>query len=363
MGKVIGFLFVVTLVLAGAYFLLWPTGLSPKAWVAPQDKGLTGDFVPNDLIARAEQIDLSGRFGPEDIDIGADGLLYTGVSDGSIIKIDPRTGEFDIVAITGGRPLGVEFDDAGNLLVADAYKGLISVSSDGTVTVLADTADDGLVIGYADDVDIAPDGRIWFSDASTKFFPGQWGGTLEASIAEIWEHAGTGRVLSYDPASNSVTTHMTGLVFANGIAVDPAGQFVLVNETGKYRVLKYWLAGPKAGQTDVLIDNLPGFPDNINPDPAGGYFIGLVNPRSAEVDSYAEKPFMRNVLWRIPGFSDAAAPPPYSHLIRIDGNGNILATWQDPEGSYTDVTGAVRASDGSIYVSSLQEDSIARLAE
>ncbi|WP_306251322.1 SMP-30/gluconolactonase/LRE family protein [Parvularcula sp. IMCC14364] len=362
MGKLVGFLVVLFLVFAGGYFLFWPTGLAPQAWVAPQDEGLTGDFVPNDLIARAQKMELSGRYGPEDIAIGVDGWLYTGVSDGSVIRVDPATGDFDILAITGGRPLGVEFDAGGNLLVADAYKGLVSIAMDGTVTILADQAGDGSIIGYADDVDVTPDGRIWFSDASTKFFPGDWGGTLEASVAEIWEHAGTGRILSYDPETGEMETHMTGLVFANGVAADPAGQFILVSETGKYRVLKYWLAGPEKGKTEVLVDNLPGFPDNINPDSAGGYFVGLVTPRSADVDAFAEKPLLRNILWRIPGFEDAAAPPPYSHLIRIDANGNVLETWQDPAGSYTDITGAVRGADGSIYVSSLQEGSIAHIS-
>ncbi len=355
--KVIGLL----VLLATSYLLFWPTGLSPQAWVSPVDQGLTGEFVPNTRIKESRLIAIDGKKGPEDIAIGPDGLLYTGVHDGDILRIDPATGASEKFAETGGRPLGLEFDVAGNLIVADSIRGLLSITSAGSVNLLADKADDGSPLGYVDDLDIMPDGTIWFSDASTKFLPNDWGGTKAASVAEIWEGAGTGRVLTYDPVTGAVEIKITGLVFSNGVAVDPQGRFVLVNETGTYSVLKHWLVADKAGQTEVLIDNLPGFPDNINRDSGGGFFLGLVSPRSAEVDSLSEKPFVRNVLWRIPGFREAAVPVPYSHLVRFDENGQILETWQDPAGSYPDITGAVRAADGTVYASSLEADSIAAL--
>ena len=363
MGRLFQILLLLFIVTVG-YFLLWPVPVQPVAWVPPETAGYTGPFAVNDRMASPSLLSLNGAHktvqrGPEDIVIGVDGLLYTGLEDGTIVRIDPVTQAMTVFADTGGRPLGLEFDTAGNLIVADAYKGLLSINAAGVVRVLADRAEDGSVIGYADDLDITPDGIIWFSDASTKFTPANWAGTESASLPEIWEHAGTGRVLRYDPATNTITTILTGLVFSNGIAVDPLGNFILVNETGNYRVLKYWINSPKKGLSEPFIENLPGFPDNINRDADGGYLLGLVAVRSADVDKLAGQPFLRKVLWRIPGFSTSIVPAPYGHLVRLDEDGIVLETWQDASGAYPQVTGAVRGPDGSLYISSLSTDTIA----
>ena len=117
---------------------------------------------------------------------------------------------------------------------------------------------------YADDLDIADNGVIYFSDASTKFGAKDNGTTMAASLLEIMESKGTGRVLAYDPRTMQTRTIAKGLVFPNGVAMHPDGS-VLVNETGRYRVLKI---DPATGQMTDWITNLPGFPDNINPGPA-----------------------------------------------------------------------------------------------
>ena len=57
---------------------------------------------------------------------------------------------------------------------------------------------------------------------------------------------------------------MKGLHFANGIAISKNDDFLLVNETGKYRVLKYFLKGPKKRKIEIFNENLPGFPDGIS---------------------------------------------------------------------------------------------------
>ncbi|MBU0989638.1 MAG: hypothetical protein KJ823_05555, partial [Proteobacteria bacterium] len=59
------------------------------------------------------------------------------------------------------------------MIVADAFRGLLSIAPDGTITELAVVAD-GVPIRYADDVDVAADGKIYFSDASTKFCAKDW---------------------------------------------------------------------------------------------------------------------------------------------------------------------------------------------
>src|SRR5207247_5962416 len=114
-----------------------------------------------------------------------------------------------------------------------------------------------------DDLDVARDGRIYFSDASTKYGARQGGSTYSASLLEIIEHRGNGRLLVWDPATGKATTVLRGIHFANGVALADDERYVLVSETGSYRVLRHWLSGPRGGQTEPLIENLPGFPDNV----------------------------------------------------------------------------------------------------
>jgi sugar lactone lactonase YvrE len=54
-------------------------------------------------------------------------------------------------------------------------------------------------IRYADAVVVARDGKIYFTDASTRFGPVDWGGTFEASVLDILEQSATGRVLGARP--------------------------------------------------------------------------------------------------------------------------------------------------------------------
>ena len=84
-------------------------------------------------------------------------------------------------------------------------RGLLRITPDRRVTVLATEAD-GTPIAYADDLDVARDGRIYFSDASTRFGARQGGSTYSASLLEIIEHRGNGRLLVWDPATSKATT-------------------------------------------------------------------------------------------------------------------------------------------------------------
>jgi sugar lactone lactonase YvrE len=341
-----------------AYFLLWPVPVEPQSWQAPQKPPLEGAYSENTALQNIAFLPLGNAYGPEDIAIDADGFLYTGVEDGRILKINPDSGAIETIAQLEGRPLGLEFSSNGDLLIADAYTGLVRLDvKTGMAETLATQAADGSDILYADDLD-STNGIIYLSDASTKFDPKQEG-TLAASLLEIWEQGRTGRVLTYTPEKGA-ETFATRFSFANGVAM--AENSVLVIETGRYRIWRYYTDGPKAREKEIWADNLPGFPDNINADAAGGYFVGLPSPRSPAIDGLSDKPLLRKILYRIPGFQKLARPKPYSFLLRLGPDGKVLQSWQDPQGGFHDVTGAVRGADGRIFVSSLTENRIAIIA-
>lgn len=346
-----------------AYLLFWPVPVSPVTWTAPENPGYTGVYAPNDILKNLETISIGDQTGPEDVAARMeDGkmVLYAAVHSGQVLKIWPEENRREVFADTGGRPLGMEFDRNGNLIVADAYKGLLSISPNGKVTVLADKLSDGGAIGYPDDLDIADDGRIFFSDASTKFGPGSWGDTLAASLLDIMEHGAHGRLLIHDPATGKTTIAADGLNFANGVAVCPDQTCVLVNETGSYRVRRLWLTGNKAGEMDTILDNLPGFPDNLNRGPDGRIWLGLVSPRSAALDKLSGQPFLRRIVQRLPAAMRPKARN-YGFVIALDQNGIISTTLQDPDGGYPLTTGAVEPGDGWLYITSLGAPTLGRL--
>ena len=97
-------------------------------------------------------------------------------------------------------------------------------------------------IRYADAVVVAGNGKMYFSDASGRFAPAQWGGTFEAAVLDILEQACTGRILEYDPATGATRVVVKGLSFANGVALSRDEQTLFVAETGKYRVWKVSIA-------------------------------------------------------------------------------------------------------------------------
>ena len=354
--KVIG----AALLLVMAYLSFWPIPIQPVRWIAPAQPGYSGAHAANSQLAGLQMIDLGAESGPEHIAIGRDGKLYTTVESGRILRMNPDGSEQSVFASTGGRVLGFDFDAAGNLIAADAVKGLLSISSDGKVSVLTDSVNiNGQrdPIRYADAVVVATTGKMYLSDASTRFAPKDWGGTFEASVLDILEQSSTGRILEFDPATQATRVVAHGLSFANGVALSLDGQHVFVNETGKYRVWKIAVASQDldvrqtSNQATVLFDNLPGYPDNLMRGRDGKIWLGFAKPRNPTIDNLATQPFMREVTLRLPR-ALWPIPKSYGHVMAFTEDGKVVADLQDPSGTYPESTGLTETADR-LYIQSL----------
>ena len=338
------------LLLLMAWMFFYPVPIEPAAWLPPANPGLSGPFAPNTYLDGLEHRYAGQCAQCEDVAIDSLGRVYGGTSDGKIIRFDgAKREEF---ATTGGRPLGLHFDQGGNLLVADAHKGLLSVDSTGKVTVLS-TQEGGRPFKFADDLETGPDGRIYFSDASWKF-------GVEDYKLDLMEHRPNGRLLAYDPFSGQTKLLLDSLYFANGIAVDPEGQFVLVNETGAYRVRRYWLAGPRQGQDDILIDNLPGFPDGISQGSGGIFWLPIISRRDALLDWIMPRPWARRLIVRLPDFLQPA-PERYSFILGINSQGEVVYNLQGPSGKFAQIS-SVQEYKGLLFLGSLGDDGLGVVA-
>lgn len=329
-----------------AYLLLWPVPIDPVAWKAPVDLGLIDPYAPNKQLQAATAIDLGEYAGPEDATLGPDSAVYATTENGHIVRIMNR--RVEAFADVGGRPLGIETDSDGTLVVANAHSGLQRVGMDGSVTTLygGDKAD-----VFANNLAIGPDGTIYFSEASRKFGAKAFRGTMKATVYDVLEHGRHGRVLAFDPATGAAEVILDNLAYANGIAISEAGDFLLVVEMNEYRVLKHWLGGPDAGTTEVLLENLPGFGDNLKSGLNGRFWLGFAAPRKAIVDKLAAKPWLRKVILRLPEFVQPEADVS-SHVIAFNGNGEILMNMQDPDARYPTLTGVLETSRN-LYLTTL----------
>jgi sugar lactone lactonase YvrE len=350
--KRFGLFILLILVVALAYLLLAPVPIAPLAWTPPASPGLTGQYAQNTRLSAVQKLPLGDGHKPEDVALDAEGKIYAGFEDGRIMVLQPDGTQPRVFADTKGRPLGLVFDREGNLIVADALKGLLSISKTGEIKVLADEAD-GVKFSCLNDLDIGADGTIYFTEASNKFPMSQF-------TNDLLEHQPNGRLLALDPQSRRPRTLLRNIYFANGVAVSPDQTFVLEAETAEYLNRRVWLKEPKMGQNDVFIDNLPGFPDGISSNGRDRFWLALVTPRQAIFDRMLlPYPTMRKMVARLPKFMQPA-PKRYSFVLGLDQQGRVVENLQNGSPDCFAQIANVVEHNGALYFGSIGENTVGR---
>jgi sugar lactone lactonase YvrE len=127
----------------------------------------------------------------------------------------------------------------------------------------------------------------------------------------------------------------------------------MVVETYRYRIRRYWLAGPRKGASDVFLDGLPGFPDNLSRDPATGHFwVALYTVRNPALDFLHPRPGLKNQLAKLPRLL-WPKPDPYGFIFEVDAGGHVLRSLQDPGGQKVRHITSVEPWGSSFYLGSL----------
>lgn len=311
--------------------------IRPRGWTPPAPRAGEGDPT-----AAPRVIELNGT-GPEDVVIDHNGAVLTGVDDGRILRVTRHGDHIDTIADTTGRPLGLELLPDGTLLVCDAHRGLLRVDQrTGRIDVLVSQATHDLAV--CNNAAVAADGTVYFSDSSQRFPLAQW-------RADLMEHSGTGRLLRRDP-SGEVEVLLDGLYFANGVALAADETFVVVAETGAYRLTRLWLSGPRSGTSEPFVEALPGFPDNLSTAPDGTIWISQASPRDRLLDwSHAHAPWLLTAAARLPT-SWQPQPRPIVWVLAVDTHGRVLRDLRTRHPRFHMVTG-VREHDGTLYLGSL----------
>jgi len=288
--------------------------------------------------------------GAEDVVVAEDGTVYTGTEDGQIFRVSHDGAKIDSIAHTGGRPLGIEIDSDGRLLVCDAHRGLLRIDpASGDIEPLTDSVLGARMV-FCNNAAIAQDGTIYFSDSSTQYGIEDW-------KKDFVEETRTGRLLRLDP-DGTITLLESGLSFANGVALAGDESYVAVAETRARTVVRHWLKGDRAGQRDLLVSDLPGYPDNIARGSDGLIWVTISSPKDPVVELIGKGPlWLRTQVTRIP---ERLQPAP-KRTIRVqafDNNGRLVHDVDVMHDGYHLVTG-VREYDGRVWLGSLHEPAIA----
>ncbi|MGW7258808.1 SMP-30/gluconolactonase/LRE family protein [Streptomyces sp. NPDC054834] len=309
---------------------------------------------PTALVPR-HYVAIGGR-GPEDVVADDRGRVLTGVEDGRILRLDgltdPGTARVQVLAETGGRPLGLEILPDGDLIVCDAERGLLRVGpEDGSVHVLADSVA-GEPLRFSSNVVALSDGSLCFTVSSRRHPLRHW-------MADLVEHTGTGRLLRLPPGGGSPEVLLEGLQFANGVAPSADESFLVVAETGARRLTRFRLTGPRAGTAEPFADGLPGLPDNIwRAGKSGPVWVALAGPPVPPLDLlHRTPPAVRRAAARAAAHAPFR-PTGYAGVLAVDDDGTTVHHLTRHHSGFRMVT-SVCETAGHLVLGSLWERGVA----
>ncbi|KAK0603943.1 hypothetical protein LWI29_010448 [Acer saccharum] len=290
---------------------------------------------------------------PEDVVYDSEsGVVYTGCEDGWVRRVTVSESAADSVVEdlvnTGGRPLGLAIGN-NEIIVADAYKGLLSITGNSTL-LLTDEAD-GRKFKLTDAVDIAEDGIIYFTDASYKY-------NMKDFLFDVLEGKPHGRFMSFDPKTKTTRVLVSDIYFANGVAVSPDQTYVVFCESIMRRCKKYYIKGEKSGRVDKFINDLPGLADNIHYDGQGLYWIAINMEITKVWDLAFRYPFIRKIIAIVERHVGMPKKIRNGGVMAVYLEGKPVAHYYDPE--LTLITSAIKIGDH-LYCGSLTKPYILRL--
>jgi ribose transport system permease protein len=338
--------------------------VSPTLLALPeQGSAHRGAFAPNDRLGAVELIGLGKVEGPEDVVLDRDDNLYTGTRHGTIVRfLAPDYAKSEVFARIGGHPLGLSFDEKGDLLTCVGGMGVYKVSPDGLVSKVTDETNrswlsviDDSRLRLPDDLDVAPDGRIFFSEATIRYEMADW-------VVDALEGRGNGRLICHDPSTGRTRTVLRGLIFPNGITMCRDGQSLLFAETWACRISRYWFDGPKKGRKEIFVADLPGYPDNINRGSNGTYWVALLGLRTKTFDLAMRKPaFRRRMARRIAADEWLFPNVNRGCVVQLSEDGQVLDVLWDRMGENHPSITSTCEHKGYLYLGGVSNNRIGRI--
>lgn len=320
-------------------------------------------YALNDRLAEAEAIGLDQVDGAEDVAFDSDDNLYAGSRHGDVVRfLAPDYKVREVYAHIGGQPLGLHFDHEGSLYVCISGMGLYKITRDRTVVRLADETNrtpfsiiDDSRMRFADDMDFGPDGRVYFSEATIRYDVADW-------TTDALEGRGNGRILCYDPKTGQTRTVLPKRMFPNGICMTGDGESLLFAESWVGRISRYWFDGPRKGKVEVVVDDLPGYPDNIRRSSDGHFWVAMVGMRTPALDLAMRMPSFRRRMAQRVAFEEWIYPNINTGgVIKMTVDGQVLESLWDRVGRAHPMVTSMREHKGYLYIGGVYNNRLGRL--
>lgn len=166
----------------------------------------------------------------------------------SILRRSP-SGEIREFHNTGGVPAGLAFHPDGSLWVADEgddIHGLMRITPDGEASIVVNEFQ-GTPLNGANDLIFDKDANVYFSDP--------WRTSAENPVGGFYRYTVECELQQLD----------TGLAFPNGLALTHDGQYIVLAETYRNRLLRYRIeTDGTVGPREVWAETtLPSGPDGM----------------------------------------------------------------------------------------------------
>jgi gluconolactonase len=190
--------------------------------------------------------------------------------DGRRFPLEPR--RLTTLRAPANAANGMTLDREGRLVICEqgSYREPAAITrldrGTGAIETVVDHAE-GRPLNSPNDVVVARDGAIWFTDPSY--------GHLQGFRPEP---AGGDVVYRYDPAARRVDVAASGFDKPNGLVFSPAGDVLYVSDNGApQHVVAYDVAAGRATNRRVFAPGTPGHPDGLAVDACGRLYASAAN--------------------------------------------------------------------------------------
>lgn len=181
-------------------------------------------------------------------------VRWSDIPNDRILEFDPAMGgtrEYATgVEFTNGRTLDAE----GRVVQCSHGRRRVERDDDGVVTGLVDSFE-GRRLNSPNDVVVARDGAVWFTDPPYGILPG----TVEGHEGE--QEYGGCYVFRFDPTTAELTPVITDMVHPNGLAFSPDESLLYVADTAgsahgvPFRIAVYDVAAHDVATRDLAADD------------------------------------------------------------------------------------------------------------
>ncbi|MBD9415345.1 SMP-30/gluconolaconase/LRE-like region [Pseudomonas sp. PDM16] len=239
-----------------------------------------------------------------------------------------------------------------------AVLGTVQPLGKGVLSVADMNDSNSRPVKFCNDIDISLDGsRVYMSEPYA--FPGAAMG--EAAFEEAVSLANNGRLWMFDLEKQTSQLVVQDLHFVDGILIDRGSEdakgierSVVISETTKFRMLRLFVSGEKAGTTETLQEAMPGMPDGLSRDKHGRIYVALYTPRTKVATWLHANPWMKPLILRLP--HGLFTQQKQTGFVVLDSSGKRVLYWLMHDGSKVQSVSKVLPEHDGIYLASFAKD-------